>query len=41
MKYGVIAEWDEISVVWYDTLSQAFNSAVTGDIVIEKLEELQ
>lgn len=39
--YGVISEWGEISVVWYDTLSQAYSVAVTGDIVIKKIEEIK
>lgn len=39
--YGVISEWGEIGVVWYDTLSQAFNAAVCGDIVIKKIEEIK
>lgn len=38
--YGVISEWDHPNVVWYDTLKQAFNNAVSGDIVVKKLEEV-
>lgn len=39
--YGVIQDWGDISIIWYDTLSQAFNSAKYGDIVIQKLEEIK
>ena len=38
--YGVVSNWGEVSIVWYDTLSQAFNTATTGDIVIKKIEEI-
>lgn len=39
--YGVISEWGEISVVWYDSPKQAFDNAVSGDIVIKKIEEIK
>ena len=39
--YGVVKEWDEVSIVWYDTLRQAFDNAVYGDIVIKKIEEIE
>lgn len=39
--YGVVYEWGEISIVWYDSLKQAFDNANTGDIVIKKIEEIK
>ena len=39
--YGVVIEWDEISIIWYDTLQQAIDNAVCGDIVIKKIEEIK
>ena len=39
--YGVVSDWGEIGIVWYDSLKQAFDSAVQGDIVIEKIEEIK
>lgn len=39
--YGVISDWGGVSIVWYDTPSQAFNAADSGDIVIKKIEEIK
>lgn len=39
--YGVVQDWGDISITWYDTLSEAFNNAVSGDIVIKKIEEIK
>ena len=39
--YGVVREWDDIGIVWYDTLQQAFDNAACGDIVIKKIEEIK
>ena len=40
--YGVIETWgNEEKITWYDTLSQAFNNASNGDIVIKQIEEIK
>lgn len=39
--YGVVSDWGEIKIVWYDSLKQAFDNAVYGDIVIKKIEEIK
>lgn len=39
--YGVISEWEHISIVWYDTLQEAFNGGESGDIIVKKIEELE
>lgn len=39
--YGVVQDWGDISITWYDTLSKAFNNAGSGDIVIKKIEEIK
>ena len=39
--WGVVSDWGEISIVWYDSPSKAFNNAVHGDIVIKKIEEIK
>ena len=38
--YGVVSDWGDISIVWYDSLKKAFDNAVNGDIVIKKIEEI-
>ena len=39
--YGVVTNWGEINIVWYDSLQKAFDNAVCGDIVIKKIEEIK
>ena len=39
--WGVVSDWGEISIVWYDSPKKAFDNAVTGDIVIKKIEEIK
>ena len=38
--YGVVNDWEEITIMWYDTLQQALDNAAPGDIVIKKIEEI-
>lgn len=39
--YGVVYEWDEISITWYDSMEEALDNAVTGDMVIIKIMEVK